>query len=623
MSTIPTQNPVPSEAAKDLKFNSGKIDEFVTSLEHEYKDRFGRCHMTIEGMRWVFEQLMERFKVDINQAIIAAGYIPMDSFQQGAEITKRNEILRDETTGEYYRWDGDLPKSVPAGSTPESAGGVGMGAWVSVGAAAFGDKISTLPTFNGVYDVFVIYGQSNAVGFAGADSGFNTSDLVDISDKALYWDGTKISALTHYMKHASGDVSTGSAWDQFANTYIENTGRGVVFIPCAKAGASIDELLKGGVYYSNAKTYFDSFTASQKNIILDNIYLLFHQGEQDQLSAMDRDIYQSKLIALKDDMLIDFNLNKFYLFEVGSPITRSERLWSSIQVAQRYVANTSMKCALASKICKSFNVNNGLLGSDTTHYSIRGYNVMGEDAAKTVSLDVKTTTNITEQNRDDYQYASLFSNIPYNLISAYITMENNDGSYSFVINTSNNTGSVHRVSCFTDIIYKTDIKTFVLKSSTKISSVMNIITKVNSVGEQYGVYLSASKYDDRSLKLDFFMDFDFFINMTTGQILGLDANVAPPWIAGNVAISLSNGVATMTHGETKYLPLVTPASNPQLANTEGHFVSRRVSDTQFLVKTVSADYNVVQVSMKRVRVNAGTLLIPGFGFYVTGVTSEM
>lgn len=136
MATIPTQNAVPSEAPRDLKFNSGKIDEFVTSLEHEYKDRFGRSHMTIEGMRWIFDQLMERFKVDINQAIIAAGYIPMDSFQQGAEITKRNEILRDETTGEYYRWDGDLPKSVTAGSTPESAGGVGMGSWVSVGDAA-------------------------------------------------------------------------------------------------------------------------------------------------------------------------------------------------------------------------------------------------------------------------------------------------------------------------------------------------------------------------------------------------------------------------------------------------------------------------------------------------------
>ncbi|MBC4002239.1 hypothetical protein [Morganella morganii] len=142
MTTIPTQNAVPSEAPRDLKFNSGKIDEFVTSLEHEYKDRFGRSHMTIEGMKWMFDQLVERFKVDINQAIIAAGYIPMDSFQLGAEITKRNEILRDETTGEYYRWDGDLPKSVPAGATPESSGGVGVGKWVSVGDASLRMELS-------------------------------------------------------------------------------------------------------------------------------------------------------------------------------------------------------------------------------------------------------------------------------------------------------------------------------------------------------------------------------------------------------------------------------------------------------------------------------------------------
>ncbi len=151
MATIPTQNAVPSESARDLKFNAGKIDEFVTSLEHEYKDRFGRCHMTIEGMRWVFEQLMERFNVDINQAIIAAGYIPMDSFQLGAEITKRNEILRDETTGEYYRWDGDLPKSVPAGSTPESAGGVGMGSWVGVGDASLRQNLNPLPRYVGEF----------------------------------------------------------------------------------------------------------------------------------------------------------------------------------------------------------------------------------------------------------------------------------------------------------------------------------------------------------------------------------------------------------------------------------------------------------------------------------------
>lgn len=125
MSTIPTQNPVPSEAAKDLKFNSGKIDEFVTSMKNKYIDRFGQEHFTIEGLRWVAQQAISQF-----------GYITLDSFQKGAEITLPNQVLRDEVTGEYYRWDGALPKLVQIDSTPDSSGGIGIGKWLSVGDAS-------------------------------------------------------------------------------------------------------------------------------------------------------------------------------------------------------------------------------------------------------------------------------------------------------------------------------------------------------------------------------------------------------------------------------------------------------------------------------------------------------
>ncbi|MEX6116735.1 hypothetical protein AB6G31_03615 [Providencia hangzhouensis] len=137
----PTQEPVPSSNIKDLFFNSGLLDIWTTSLEHKYIDRFGNCHLTAAGMEWLFKELVEKFKVDMNTAIVAAGYITIDSFQQGAdlpnnELTQRNHILRDEATGEYYRWDGDLPKQVLAGSTPQSTGGIGKGAWVSVGDAS-------------------------------------------------------------------------------------------------------------------------------------------------------------------------------------------------------------------------------------------------------------------------------------------------------------------------------------------------------------------------------------------------------------------------------------------------------------------------------------------------------
>ncbi len=122
MTTTPTSNPIPSESPRDLKFNAGKVDEFVNSTNSSYIDRFGIGHYTIEGLKKL-----------VQNAIAAYGWIPLDSFQLGATLTMSNQILKDSVSGEYYRWDGAYPKVVPAGSTPSSTGGYGINAWLSVG----------------------------------------------------------------------------------------------------------------------------------------------------------------------------------------------------------------------------------------------------------------------------------------------------------------------------------------------------------------------------------------------------------------------------------------------------------------------------------------------------------
>lgn len=131
MATTPTNLPVPSESPRDLKFNAGKIDEFVTSENHVYVDRFGDEHRTIAVINY-----------DANQAILNYGYITKDSFEDGSTISLANECLRWKSNGEYYRWDGILPKVVPPGSTPDSTGGIGDGKWVGVGDAALRTELS-------------------------------------------------------------------------------------------------------------------------------------------------------------------------------------------------------------------------------------------------------------------------------------------------------------------------------------------------------------------------------------------------------------------------------------------------------------------------------------------------
>ncbi len=137
MATQPTNLPVPSETARDLKFNAGKIDEFVTSSGWTYTDRFGNKHYTIEGINYLAQQVMNSF-----------GYVTLTdvSFTTGATITKPNEVLFNEANNEYYKWTGSFasgPKVVPANSTPESTGGIGAGKWLSVGDSTLRSDLSS------------------------------------------------------------------------------------------------------------------------------------------------------------------------------------------------------------------------------------------------------------------------------------------------------------------------------------------------------------------------------------------------------------------------------------------------------------------------------------------------
>lgn len=126
MTTYFTNNPLGSNSPYDLFDNAQNFDLAINNITAAFwQDRFGRKRNTWSGV----EQMATK-------AIAAFGYITIDSFQEGATLSLPNQILRDTSTGEYYRWDGLFPKVVPTGSTPDSTGGVSIGAWLSVGDAS-------------------------------------------------------------------------------------------------------------------------------------------------------------------------------------------------------------------------------------------------------------------------------------------------------------------------------------------------------------------------------------------------------------------------------------------------------------------------------------------------------
>ncbi len=142
------------------------------------------------------------------------GYIARRSFEKGFNVTTWNEALLWEEDGEYYRWDGTLPKNVPAGSTPESSGGIGLGAWVSVGDATLRGEISSK------------YGLSIIGGFESID------DIRSYSSTASLPNGARAFLFSFH----AGKNTGGGVFQWYSNATTSDDGFSVIK-PSSVSGA--------------------------------------------------------------------------------------------------------------------------------------------------------------------------------------------------------------------------------------------------------------------------------------------------------------------------------------------------------------------------------------------------
>ncbi|HDR2790330.1 TPA: hypothetical protein QCJ61_004452 [Enterobacter asburiae] len=186
MTTQPTQDAVPSESPRDLKFNAGKIDEFVTSMGWTYTDRFGVKHYTIEGINYLAQQAMNAF-----------GYVILTgkTFTTGATINNPNEVLLNTADGEYYKWTGSFasgPKVVPASSTPASTGGIGPGAWIGVGDASLRTALAAL-TGSGLVGLSV--GTTYPPNTVGSAIQYRTPQMYGVEPSATNAIGSGLDAM--------------------------------------------------------------------------------------------------------------------------------------------------------------------------------------------------------------------------------------------------------------------------------------------------------------------------------------------------------------------------------------------------------------------------------------------
>lgn len=77
------------------------------------------------------------------------------SFEEGATANSATDAVWHIAGGQCYTWGGDLPKTVASDSTPDATGGIGLGAWGSVGDASLRSWVNKNTTiiFNSVSEL--------------------------------------------------------------------------------------------------------------------------------------------------------------------------------------------------------------------------------------------------------------------------------------------------------------------------------------------------------------------------------------------------------------------------------------------------------------------------------------
>jgi hypothetical protein len=178
-----TGNPVLPDGSIDVRDgvdNLQSFDIFMNADEDTYNQRDGEIVKTRAG------------------AVRAVGIQRVGDFTTGCTVTERNQGVLYETDGTVYVWLGALPKSVPAGSSPVTTGGLGPSGWLDIGDASAYSRLEPR-----VYE---------AMRRSYAEAGYN---LVAGSFEA---GGALVNANDVLLHEASGKAFSGSAGTVAAGT---------------------------------------------------------------------------------------------------------------------------------------------------------------------------------------------------------------------------------------------------------------------------------------------------------------------------------------------------------------------------------------------------------------------
>jgi len=456
------------------------------------------------------------------------------------------------------------------------------------------DSVSS--TFDFEYDLFVIYGQSNAVGFAG-----NTPGRGEIPPECYYWTnrvGTpQWNVVEHEMIYVQpgGADSTGHAWIEFAREYTERTGRGVLFLPAAFGGKTIDELSSGSTYYDRLVLSIDQIDADTTYPIRKKI-LLWCQGESDMSAGTTREQYQTSFVTLWNTLKTDIGVEHAYVSRVGAPQDRAETSRYPIQVAQDYVCAQIVDVSMAFDGAASFTASNFML-NDGVHYTQRGYNLMGREMGRYASERESDLSAIT--SKEAYKYNSVIT--PGDVVHRQVgaTLEHDGVSWNLKSLTD---GDTFRASFVQSISVDSD--RIVLTLPMRVQDIISVSSSLNDIGNSFGISASVDTGASNNVLVVYLRStISAFVDTSSGAVSyppnGSGTNSG---LLADLSANIDAGITKLTYKGCSNTPLVHPHDASSLADFTP-VAQKTVSATEvwFKYQTVPTDDRaIVQFTNKKI-----------------------
>lgn len=578
-----TNNPLGSTDFRDLSDNAENFDRFANGPAPSYPNRFGVSKISISGMQESFLAAQASRATVFQNTLATFGYSYLGDYAAGLTFTTRQQyVLRnglaysvDNTTALPYTltgvWATDQPKLkiVSADQVLRTDLAASTGATlVNTTSGPLQTVLDRLEVFKGTYDLLVVYGQSNALGLAGA-MGDTSGWPTPLSTSLMYdVDTGTIKPIIQNMKSVNGAVSSGHSWGEFANEYFRKTQRGVIVVNAARGGMAIASLIKGagtGYYEGMVAGATAAVTAaSAAGYNIGSRMVCWHQGESDMsidpaVSPTKYDTYYGALNTLIENLRTDFPFSFFGICTVGCPPSRLETSWGVTQNAQRTLAQRRADTSIVFDGCPTFFAADGMVNASggDEHYSQKAYNLMGYHAAQGFAeLFSKGTRVKSSVDLNEYGGAS-------KLGPAWARAQRSSGrilwhTTGWRVSSKQLDDAGWRSSGVVEV--KEDTNNLYVKFDNRADFIFETYARVDRISQQYGIGVIPTKAQfggEDVLQLEFYIDLRIAANLATGALFfNRPPSTLPAWLSNFITAGLSGGVLSITHGATTLIPQV-------------------------------------------------------------------